>query len=43
MGTPKALFNCVASFQRPITVTEADTLATLVPGVEADIRHNLTK
>ena len=43
MGTPKALFNCVASFQRPVTVTEADTLATLVPGVEADIRHNLTK
>ena len=43
MGTPKALFNCVASFQRPITVTEADTLATLVPGVEADTRHNLTK
>ena len=43
MGKPKALFNCVASFQRPVTVTEADTLATLVPGVEADIRHNLTK
>ena len=43
MGTPKALFNCVASFQRSVTVTEADTLATLVPGVEADIRHNLTK
>ena len=21
MGTPKALFNCVASFQRPVTVT----------------------
>ena len=42
LGTPKALFNCVASFQRPITVTAEDTLETLAPGVDADIKANLT-
>lgn len=42
LGTPKALFNCVASFQRPITVTADDTLETLAPGVDADIKANLT-
>ena len=43
LGAPNALYNCVASFQRPVTVTEADTLQTLVPGVDADIRHNLAR
>ena len=42
LGTPQALFNCVASFQRPITVTAEDTLETLAPGVDADIKANLT-
>ena len=43
LGTPKALFNCVASFQRPVTVTAADSLKTLADGVDADIKTNLTK
>ena len=43
LGTPKALFNCVASFQRPVTVTAADSLKTLAGGVDADIKTNLTK
>ena len=42
LGIPQALFNCVASFQRPITVTAEDTLETLAPGVDADIKANLT-
>jgi len=43
LGAPKALYNCVASFQRPVTVRENDRLADLAPGVDADIKQNLTK
>ena len=42
VGTPRALSNCVASFQRPVTVAEADDLQTLAPGVNEDLRRNLT-
>ena len=43
LGTPNALYNCVASFQRPVTVQETDRMADLAPGVDADIKQNLTK
>jgi len=43
LEAPNALFNCVASFQRSVTVKETDRLVDLAPGVDADIKQNLTK
>ncbi len=41
MGTPKALFNCVASFQRRLPLTADAPLAEVAVGVDTDLKANL--
>ena len=41
IGVPGALYNCIASFQRPLTVAEDSRFAAYAPGVDADIREAL--
>ena len=41
LNVPNALYNCVVSFQRRLPLTEADPLAGVAAGVDADLKANM--